>query len=97
MKRLARGLHRHYDIAESSMGYWRVQIEIEDEHGSLGELAVEKLAHTYEEQASIRHAIQHTLDGFWVFFDGVKRCYVDEDPSYERWRDWLRANMSTRT
>jgi pyrroloquinoline-quinone synthase len=97
MKRIVKGLRTHYEIPQQAMGYWRVHIEVEDEHGSIGEVAVEKFARTDEQQAAVRDAIQHTLDTFWVFFDGVKRCYVDEDPSYERWRDWLRANMSTRS
>jgi pyrroloquinoline-quinone synthase len=95
MKRIVKGMRTHYEISPEAMGYWRVHIEVEDEHGSLGEIAVMKLAHTDEQQAAIRHAIQHTLDTFWAFFDGVERCYIDEHPSYERWRDWLRANMAT--
>jgi pyrroloquinoline quinone (PQQ) biosynthesis protein C len=95
MKRIVKGLRSHYEIPPDHMGYWRVHIEVEDEHGSVGEIAVEKFARTEAQQAAVRQAIQHTLDTFWIFFDGVKRCYVDEAPSYERWRDWLRANMST--
>jgi len=92
MKRIVRGLHDHYEIPDEGMGYWRVHIEVEDEHGEVGELAVERFAHTEAEQAAVRDAVQRTLDAFWLFFDGVKKCYLDEDPSYARWRNWLRSS-----
>jgi hypothetical protein len=31
-----------------------------------------------------------------MFFDGVKRCYVDEEPGYARWREWLQAPSGQR-
>jgi pyrroloquinoline quinone (PQQ) biosynthesis protein C len=91
MRRIVRGLRDHYEISREGMGYWLVHIEVEDEHGSVGEVAVERLARTNAEQAAVRDAVQRTLDAFWLFFDGVQRCYVDEDPVYERWRIWLRG------
>jgi pyrroloquinoline quinone (PQQ) biosynthesis protein C len=93
MKRLVRGMRTHYAIAPEAMGYWAVHIEVEDEHGSVGEIAAQKFVHTDAEQAAVREAVQRTLDTFWIFFDGVKRCYVDEDASYVRWRDWLHAQV----
>lgn len=93
MKRIVRGLREHYRIPPEGMGYWTVHIEVEDEHGSVGAIAVERYARTDEQQAAVRDAVQRTLDAFWLFFDGVKRCYIDEDPTYARWRDWLRASM----
>lgn len=93
MKRIVTGLREHYEIPREGMGYWTVHIEVEDEHGSVGAMAVERYAQTDAEQAAVRDAVQRTLDVFWLFFDGVKRCYVDEDPAYSRWRDWLRANV----
>jgi pyrroloquinoline-quinone synthase len=95
MKRIVKGLRGRYEIPEAGMGYWTVHIEVEDEHGSLGELAVERFVRTDAEQTAVRRAVQCTLDTFWLFFDGVKRCYVDQDPTYARWRDWLRANTQT--
>ncbi|MEA2638989.1 MAG: pyrroloquinoline-quinone synthase [Chloroflexota bacterium] len=97
MKRIVRGLRTHYDIAPEAMGYWTVHIEVEDEHGSVGALAVERFADTEEKQAAVRDAVQRTLDVFWLVFDGIVRCYVDEEPSYARWRDWLRANTRAST
>jgi pyrroloquinoline-quinone synthase len=93
MKRIVTGLRGHYEIPRDGMGYWTVHIEVEDEHGSVGPMAVERYAQTDEQQAGVRDAVQRTLDVFWLFFDGVKRCYVDEDPAYQRWRAWLRANV----
>lgn len=95
MKKIVRGLRTHYKVPAEGMRYWTVHIEVEDEHGSVGAMAVEKLAHTDEQQAAVRDAVQRTLDVFWLFFDGVKRCYVDDDPAYARWRDWLRANATS--
>src|SRR6266540_2500524 len=71
MKRIVKGLRNQYEIPQEGMGYWTVHIEVEDEHGSLGELAVEKLARTDPEQEAVRDAVQRTLDVFWLFFDGV--------------------------
>ena len=92
MRRIVRGLREHYEIPRDGMGYWTVHIEVEDEHGSVGEMAVERFVRTEEERIAVRDAVQRTLDAFWLFFDGVKRCYVDEDPAYARWREWLRTN-----
>ena len=92
MKRIVRGLREHYEIPREGMGYWTVHIEVEDEHGEVGELAVERFVQTDADQAAVREAVQRTLDTFWLFFDGVQRCYVEEDPTYARWRDWLRSN-----
>jgi pyrroloquinoline-quinone synthase len=91
MKRIVRGLREHYGVPPEGMGYWRVHIEVEDDHGAIGPTAIERYARTDEQQASVREALQRTLDTFWNFFDGVRRCYVDEDPSYARWRIWLRS------
>ena len=92
MRRIARGLGDHYGIDRKGMGYWLVHIEVEDEHGSVGEMAVERFVRTEAEQAAVRDAVQRTLDVFWLFFDGVRGCYIDQDPTYQRWRDWLGAN-----
>jgi len=97
MKRIVHGLRTHYDIPPEEMSYWAMHVEVKDHDDSVGEMAVEKFARTDEQQAAVRQAVERTLETFWVFFDGVKRCYVDDDPTYERWRDWLRANMDTRT
>jgi pyrroloquinoline-quinone synthase len=95
MKKIVRGLREHYEVPEEGMRYWTVHIAVEDEHGSVGAMAVERMVHTDQDQASVREAIQRTLDSFWLFFDGVQRCYVDEDPTYSRWRDWLRTNLAS--
>jgi pyrroloquinoline-quinone synthase len=95
MKRIVKGLRGHYEIPRDGMGYWTVHIEVEDEHGSVGPMAVERYAQSDELQAAVRDAVQRTLDVFWLFFDGVKRCYIDEDPTYKRWLDWLRVNART--
>ena len=92
MKRIVKGLREHYSIPEEGMGYWTVHIEVEDEHGAVAELAVQRFARTDEEQAAVRQAVQRTLDTFWLVFDGIHRCYVDKDPAYERWRAWLRGH-----
>lgn len=96
MKRIVRGLRDHYRIPDEGMGYWTVHIQVEDEHGSVGATAVERFARTDEQQAAVREAVQRTLDTFWMFFDGVKRCYVDAEPGYARWRDWLQLPSGQR-
>ena len=94
MQRIVRGLRQHYQIPAEGMGYWTVHIEVEDEHGAVGPLAVERYARTDEQQEGVRAAVQLTLDAFWNFFDGVRRCYIDQDPSYDRWRAWLSSVAS---
>src|SRR5947208_116561 len=58
MKRIVRGLRQHYEIPEDGIGYWAVHIEVEDEHGEVGELAVERFVRTDAEQAAVRDAVQ---------------------------------------
>jgi pyrroloquinoline quinone (PQQ) biosynthesis protein C len=94
MRRIVKGLRQHYALPETAIGYWTVHIEVEDEHGEVGDIAVQRFARTEEEQAAVRHAVQRTLDTFWLAFDGIQRCYVDGDPGYERWRTWLRDNTN---
>ena len=94
MKRIVRGLRQHYEIPSDAMGYWTVHIEVEDEHGSVGALAVDRFVRTEDEQAAVTSAVQQTLDTFWMVFDGIKRCYVDNEPGYDRWRDWLSSNVT---
>jgi len=84
MKRIVRGLREHYEIPEEGIGYWKVHIEVEDEHGAVAELAVQRFARTDEEQAAVRQAVQRTLDTFWLVFYGIHRCYVDHVPAYVR-------------
>lgn len=97
MKRIVRGLRDHYEIDRADMAYWTVHIEVEDEHGSVGEMAVDRFARTEAEQAAVREAVQRTLDAFWLFFDGVKRCYIDQDSDYGRWRAWLAEHAGRRS
>jgi pyrroloquinoline-quinone synthase len=94
MTRIVKGLRGHYELPESAIGYWTVHIEVEDEHGEVGELAVQRFARTEQEQSAVRQAVQRTLDTFWLAFDGIQRCYVDEADGYQRWRAWLRENTS---
>src|SRR5207248_8677250 len=81
MQRIVRGLRQHYQVQNEGMGYWLVHIEVEDDHGSLGPIAVERFARTDEQQQGVRTAVQLALDTFWSFFDGVRRCYIDQEPA----------------
>src|ERR687891_1132523 len=89
MARIVTGLTQHYGFDRDSedIRYWTLHMGVDEEHMKVGPLAVERYAVSEPQQATIRAAIQKTLDQFWLAFDGIKRAYVDKDPLYARWRN----------
>ena len=48
-----RGLRSGYEIPPQAMGYWTVHIEVEDEHGAIGQTAVERFVTTDEQRREV--------------------------------------------
>ncbi len=60
---------------------------VDEEHMKVGPLAAQRYAVTDVQQVQVRHAVQKTLDQFWLAYDGIKRAFVDRDPLYAKWRN----------
>ncbi len=88
MTKIVEGLTKHYGFKPSSeeIRYWTLHMSVDEEHMKVGPLAVERYAITDGLQATVRDAVQKTLDIFWLAYDGIHRAFVDNDPLYERWR-----------
>lgn len=88
MTRVVNGLTRHYGFEKNSedIRYWTLHMSVDEEHMKVGPYAVEKYATSDWQQEQVRKAVQKTLDLFWLAYDGIKRCFVDKDPLYARWR-----------
>lgn len=88
MTRIVEGLTKHYGFTRDSaeIRYWTLHMNVDEEHMKVGPVAVERYATTDELQATVRDAVQKTLDIFWLAYDGIHRAFVDRDPLYARWR-----------
>jgi pyrroloquinoline quinone (PQQ) biosynthesis protein C len=89
MARIVNGLTKHYGFERDSedIRYWTLHMGVDEEHMKVGPVAVERYAVSDREQKQVRHAVQKTLDQFWLAFDGIKRAFVDRDPVYAQWRN----------
>lgn len=88
MTRIVNGLTKHYGFRRESeeIRYWTLHMSVDEEHMRVGPYAVEKYALTDFQQEQVRHAVQKTLDIFWLAYDGIQRAFVDRDPLYAAWR-----------
>src|SRR5215467_12867039 len=88
LMRIVNGLTKHYgfDRNAENIRYWTLHMGVDEEHMKVGPMAVERYAVTDPQQATVRAAVQKTLDQFWLAFDGIKRAFVDQDPLYAKWR-----------
>ncbi|HEY6197497.1 MAG TPA: iron-containing redox enzyme family protein [Candidatus Binatia bacterium] len=89
MTRIVNGLTKHYGFKRESedIRYWTLHMGVDEEHMKVGPLAVERYATTDFQQNQVRHAVQKTLDQFWLAYDGIQRAFVDKDPLYAAWRN----------
>jgi pyrroloquinoline quinone (PQQ) biosynthesis protein C len=89
MHRVVAGLVDYYGFERESkeIEYWTVHMAVDEEHMKVGPYVVEHYAVSDLEQDRVRHAVNTTLDIFWLTYDGIYRAFVDEDPMYAAWRD----------
>ena len=68
---LARRLQQHYGLSREAVEFWDVHEIADAEHSAVGDHIVVRHATDAATQARVRDALQHSLDAWWQFFDGI--------------------------
>lgn len=69
---MARRLERHYGLSREAVAFWDVHETADAEHSAVGDHIVVRHATDAATQARVRDALQHSLDAWWLFFDGIQ-------------------------
>jgi pyrroloquinoline-quinone synthase len=69
---LARRLQQHYGLSREAVEFWDVHEVADAEHSAVGDHIVVRHATDAATQARVRDALQHSLDAWWAFFDGIR-------------------------
>ena len=70
----ARALEKHYGLTRVQVAFWDVHEEADKDHSNVGDHIVVRHANTEEWQEKVRLALNHSLDMWWQFFDGIDRA-----------------------
>jgi pyrroloquinoline-quinone synthase len=69
---MARRLQEHYGLSEEAVAFWDIHEVADAEHSDVGDNIVVRHATDAATQARVRDALQHSLDAWWQFFDGIQ-------------------------
>ncbi len=69
---MARRLQAHYGLSREAVEFWDVHEMADAEHSQVGDNIVVRHATDAATQARVRDALQHSLDAWWQFFDGIQ-------------------------
>ncbi len=69
---MAAALQRHYGLSARDVEFWSLHEIADAEHSSVGDSIVVHHATGAEVQRRVRAALQHSLDAWWQFFDGIQ-------------------------
>ena len=69
---MARRLQEHYGLSREAVAFWDVHEVADAEHSNVGDHIVIRHATDAATQARVRDALQHSLDAWWQFFDGIE-------------------------
>jgi pyrroloquinoline-quinone synthase len=69
---MARRLQQHYGLSREAVEFWDVHEMADAEHSEVGDNIVVRHATDAATQARVRDALQHSLDAWWQFFDGIQ-------------------------
>jgi pyrroloquinoline-quinone synthase len=69
---MARRLQEHYGLSREAVAFWDVHETADAEHSDVGDNIVVRHATDAATQARVRDALQHSLDAWWQFFDGIR-------------------------
>ena len=69
---LARRLQENYGLSREAVEFWDVHELADAEHSAVGDNIVVRHAIDAATQARVRDALQHSLDTWWQFFDGIQ-------------------------
>jgi pyrroloquinoline-quinone synthase len=69
---LARRLQKNYGLSREAVEFWDIHEMADAEHSEVGDHIVVRHATDAATQARVRDALQHSLDAWWQFFDGIQ-------------------------
>ncbi len=69
---MARRLQQHYGLDRAAVEFWDVHEIADAEHSQVGDNIVVRHATDGATQARVLDALQHSLDAWWQFFDGIR-------------------------
>jgi len=69
---MARRLQENYGLSREAVEFWDVHEIADAEHSGVGDHIVVRHATDAAIQARVRDALQHSLDAWWLFFDGIQ-------------------------
>jgi pyrroloquinoline-quinone synthase len=69
---MARRLQENYGLSREAVEFWDLHEAADAEHSEVGDNIVVRHATDAVTQARVRDALQHSLDAWWQFFDGIQ-------------------------
>jgi pyrroloquinoline-quinone synthase len=69
---MARRLQQHYGLSKEAVGFWDIHEMADADHSDVGDHIVVRHATDAAMQSRVRDALQHSLDAWWQFFDGIQ-------------------------
>jgi pyrroloquinoline-quinone synthase len=69
---MARRLEENYGLSREAVEFWDIHEMADAEHSDVGNHIVVRHAADAATQARVRDALQHSLDAWWQFFDGIR-------------------------
>ena len=69
---MARRLQQQYGLSEDAVAFWDIHEMADAEHSAVGDNIVVRHATDAATQARVLDALQHSLDAWWQFFDGIQ-------------------------
>jgi pyrroloquinoline quinone (PQQ) biosynthesis protein C len=69
---MARRLQENYGLSREAVEFWDIHEMADAEHSDVGDHIVVRHARDAQIQARVRDALQHSLDAWWQFFDGIQ-------------------------
>jgi pyrroloquinoline-quinone synthase len=69
---MARRLQENYGLSRDAVAFWDIHEMADAEHSDVGDHIVVHHATDAATQARVRDALQHSLDAWWQFFDGIQ-------------------------
>src|SRR5262249_58083759 len=74
---MARRLQENYGLSREAVAFWDIHEMADAEHSDVGDNIVVRHATDAATQARVRDALQHSLDAWWQFFDGIQAAICD--------------------
>jgi pyrroloquinoline-quinone synthase len=69
---MAQSLQEHYGLSKDAVEFWSLHEMADADHSDVGDNIVVRHATDAAIQARVRDALQHSLDAWWQFFDGIQ-------------------------